>query len=44
MTNIEDAMDQELDLTHARLVLDLLSVGGGQGVYILNPPPADDPE
>lgn len=44
MTTTEDAIDQELELTHARLLLDLVSVGSGQGVYILNPPPADDPE
>ncbi len=44
MITTEDAIDQELELTHARLLLDLVSVGGGQGVYILNPPPLDDPE
>jgi hypothetical protein len=44
MGTTDDAIDQELDLTHARLVIDLLSVGSGQGVYILNPPPADEPE
>jgi len=40
----EAAMDRELEQTHARLLLDLVSVGSGQGVYILNPPPTDDPE
>jgi hypothetical protein len=44
MTSIEDAIDQELDETHARLLLELLSVGRALGVYILTPPPADDPE
>jgi hypothetical protein len=44
MTNADDAIDQELEQTHARLLLDLVSVGSGQGVYILTPPPADDPE
>jgi len=44
MTTIDDAIDRELEATHARLLLDLVSVGSGQGVYILNPPPTDDPE
>jgi len=44
MITTEDAIDQELDQTHARLLLDLVSVGSGRGVYILTPPPADDPE
>ncbi len=44
MTTTGDAIDQELELAHARLLLDLVSVGSGQGVFILAPPPADDPE
>jgi|GEM_PF-1297939 len=44
MITTEDAIDQELEQTHARLLLDLVSVGSGRGVYILTPPPADDPE
>jgi hypothetical protein len=44
MTTTEDAIDQELERTHARLLLDLVSAGTGQGVYILTPPLADDPE
>jgi hypothetical protein len=44
MTSTEDAIDQELEQTHARLLLDLVSGGIGQGVYILTPPPVDDPE
>jgi len=44
MTTTDDAIDQELEQTHARLLLDLVSFGSAQGVYILTPPPADDPE
>ncbi|HKM55469.1 MAG TPA: hypothetical protein VJY33_18845 [Isosphaeraceae bacterium] len=44
MITTEDAIDQELDRSHARLLLDLVSAGNGQGVFILAPPPADDPE
>jgi hypothetical protein len=44
MTTTEDAIDQELERTHARLLLDLVSVGTGGSVFILTPPPADDPE
>ena len=44
MTTTENAIDQELEQTYARLLLDLVSAGLGQGVYILNPPPVDDPE
>lgn len=44
MSTNEAAIDQELEETHARLLLDLVSVGKGQGVYILTPPPSDDPE
>ncbi len=44
MANTEDVIDRELEQTHARLLLDLASIGSGQGVYILTPPPADDPE
>jgi hypothetical protein len=43
-SSAEAAMDRELEQTHARLLLDLVSVGSGQGVYILTPPPTDDPE
>jgi len=44
MTTADDAIDHELEQTHARLLLDLVSGGIGQGVFILNPPPLDDPE
>jgi hypothetical protein len=35
---------EELEETHARLLLNLVSTGSVHGVYILTPPPADDPE
>lgn len=41
---IEDSIDHELEQTHARLVLDLVSGAGPKEVYILTPPPTDDPE
>ena len=44
MTSTEDEIDQELEQTHARLLLDLVGAGNWQGVYILTPPPADEPE
>jgi hypothetical protein len=44
MPTTEDAIDQELEETHVRLIRELASVGRAQGVYILTPPPADDPE
>ncbi len=44
MATKEEAIDRELEETHARLLLDLVSVGREKGVYILTPPPTDDPE
>jgi hypothetical protein len=44
MATTEDEIDQELEETHARLLLELASAGRPQGVCILAPPPADDPE
>ena len=43
-TTADDAIDQELEQTHARLLLDLVSAGTAQHVFILTPPPTDDPE
>jgi hypothetical protein len=43
-TTADDAIDQELEQTHIRLLLDLVSTGTAQHVFILTPPPADDPE
>ncbi len=44
MTTADEAIDHELEQTHARLLLDLVSGSIGLGVAILNPPPTDDPE
>jgi hypothetical protein len=40
----DDAMDEELDRTFLCLLLDLASAMSGRGIYILTPPPSDDPE
>jgi hypothetical protein len=44
-TTIEDAIDQELEQAHVRLILEIAGAGIAQDVYILTSnPPTDDPE
>lgn len=40
----DDTMDEELDRTYQHLLLDLAKALNGRGVFILAPPPEDDPE
>jgi hypothetical protein len=40
----DETMDEELDRTYQCLLLDLTNAVSGRGVFILAPPPEDDPE
>lgn len=43
-TTADSEIDQELEQAHAQLLAELASRGGAQCLYILTPPPADEPE